>query len=168
MTEGTGTAGKVMADTLAERGSRYGPWREQSRVTQQIKRALVDTPNWDKLPDYLREAFDQIANKMARTLSGDWAYDDNLHDLVGYAKLAEDCLLQDLANPGSVALPFMIDPDNPPLPWILESLTNMGFDISMPDDGITEAIILDPSKVRDPAFLRDPVRAFLARRQQSD
>lgn len=240
MTQGTGTAGKVIADTLAERGGRYGPWRMQSQVTQQIKRAMADTPNWDKLPDYLREALDQIANKIARILSGDYMYDDNLHDLVGYAKLAEDCLLQDIA--AGVESPVIIDPDNPPIEWLFNKLQEkvpvptrprwldqafhhwlprrfpdgrwevvmerpqeppllfideMDRDVSYvmdEDEAISrarmlnvmgfkgydpnrehwlakpmdEVLIVDPSKVRDPAYLRDPLRAVLAGGKDGD
>lgn len=155
MTEDTGTTGgSKMEQTLAERGSRYGSWRLQSSVTQQIKRAMADTPNWDKLPDYLREAFDQIANKMARVLSGDWMYDDNMHDMAGYASLAEDCILQDIA--AGVEPPFIIDPDNPPLDWLISQITRRGGEVSMPDP------------VRQPAFLKDPVRAALAGEGSND
>lgn len=155
----TPTASK-MEDTLAERGGRYGSWRLQSQVTQNIKRAMQDTPNWLKLPDYLRESFDQIANKMARVLSGDWSYNDNLHDMVGYARLAEECLNQDLANPGTVALPMLIDPDNPPVDWMIDQLAKRGYNINHPEDG-DEVLEVNPNKVRQPAFMNDGVRDAL-------
>lgn len=158
MTQDTGTAGKIDA-TLAERGSRYGSWREQSRVTQNIKAAFRTGANWDKLPEYMRESLEQIANKFARILSGDYTHVDNWHDTVGYASLAEDCLNQDIA--AGIKGPVVIDPDNPPMEWLFKKLQDLGFEIAVSDSD-SEAIILDPSKVRDPAFLRDPVRAFLA------
>lgn len=143
-----------MAATLAERGSRYGSWREQSRVTQNIKDAMQQTANWARLPEYMRETLEQIANKFARILSGDFMYDDNWHDVVGYAKLAEECLLQD--NAGGVEHPFIIDPDNPPEDWMVQQLVKRGYLVSHPDD-------LKPEpEVRQPAFLRDPLRDNLA------
>lgn len=162
MTQDTGTTGKIGA-TLAERGSRYGPWREQSRVTQNIKEVFADTPNWLKLPPYLRESLDQISNKIARILSGDYMYNDNLHDIVGYASLAEECLNQDIAA-GEVG-PEVIDPWNAPTAYLIEQLAERGFQVFKEEDG--QAVLVDPSKVRDPAYLRDPLRAFLAERGQS-
>ena len=32
--------------TLQERATRYGEFPEHARITQNIKRAMVDSPNW--------------------------------------------------------------------------------------------------------------------------
>lgn len=78
--------------TLAERGARYGDFAEHARITQAIKRACVDTPNWSTLPDDMREAIDMIAHKLGRILNGDPTYADSWHDIIGYTKLVEDRL----------------------------------------------------------------------------
>lgn len=82
-----------MADidaTLEERGTRYGSFREHAYISQNIIRAMADSPNWKKLDDDMKEAFHIIANKMGRILNGDPWYHDSWHDIVGYAKLVAD------------------------------------------------------------------------------
>jgi hypothetical protein len=56
---------------------------------------MIDSPNWEKLDDDMREAFHIIANKMGRILNGDPSFHDSWHDIVGYAKLVADRLLGD-------------------------------------------------------------------------
>lgn len=78
--------------TLAERGSRYGSFTEHARITQAIKRAMADSPNWTGLPDDMREALEMMAHKAGRILNGDPTYHDSWHDIVGYTKLVADRL----------------------------------------------------------------------------
>jgi hypothetical protein len=73
--------------TLAERGSRYGEFPEHARITQNIKRAMADSPNWGELPDDMREALEMVAHKVGRILNGDFNYDDSWRDAVGYTQL---------------------------------------------------------------------------------
>ena len=78
--------------TLAERGSRYGVFANQARICQNIKRAMVDSPNWEDLADDQRECLDMLANKIGRILNGDPDYYDSWHDMIGYTKLVADRL----------------------------------------------------------------------------
>lgn len=78
--------------TLAERGSRYGSFGDHARVTQAIKRAMIDSPNWATLPDDMREALEMNAHKIGRILNGDPLYHDSWHDIIGYTKLVADRL----------------------------------------------------------------------------
>lgn len=39
----------TIESTLVERGKRYGDFLTHAYVTQNIKRALVDSPNWESL-----------------------------------------------------------------------------------------------------------------------
>ena len=78
--------------TLAERGSRYGEFSEHARITQAIKRAYQDSPNWSSLPDDMKEALEMNAHKVGRILNGDPAYHDSWHDIIGYTKLVADRL----------------------------------------------------------------------------
>lgn len=76
--------------TLAQRGSQYGEFTEHARITQSIKAAMQDSPNWDKLPPNMKESLDMIAHKVGRILNGNPYYHDSWHDMVGYAKLVAD------------------------------------------------------------------------------
>lgn len=73
--------------TLAERGTRYGVFAEHARITQAIKRAMKDSPNWGSLPDDMKEALEMVAHKCGRILNGDPLYDDNYVDAIGYLQL---------------------------------------------------------------------------------
>lgn len=79
-------------DTLAERGGRYGTFLAQSKITQDIKAAMMCTPNWKDLASDQKEALEMIALKIARILNGDPNYHDSWHDIVGYTKLVADRL----------------------------------------------------------------------------
>lgn len=76
-------------NTLKERGIRYGDFKEQGRITQNIKQAMRTMTNWGDLSDDKKEALDMIASKISRILNGDPEYRDNWHDIAGYATLAE-------------------------------------------------------------------------------
>lgn len=75
--------------TLQERGSRYGDFGEHARITQAIKRAMADSPNWPSLEDDQREALEMVAHKIGRVLNGDPNFHDSWHDMIGYLTLIE-------------------------------------------------------------------------------
>lgn len=81
--------------TLAERGSRYGSFTGHARITQALKRAMVDSPNWSLLLDDQREALEMVAHKIGRILNGDPNYLDSWHDIIGYTRLVETRLALD-------------------------------------------------------------------------
>ena len=81
-----------IAATLAERGTRYGTFAENARISQNLKKALVDSPNWTRLRPDQKEALEMIAHKTARILNGDPDYHDSWHDIAGYTKLVADTL----------------------------------------------------------------------------
>ena len=78
--------------TLQERGNRYGAFPRHAKITQSIKRAMVDSPNWSSLSDHQREALEMVAHKIGRILNGDPNYHDSWHDIIGYTKLIADGL----------------------------------------------------------------------------
>jgi hypothetical protein len=82
----------VAAATLAERGSKYGAFRDQAQIVQELKGVMARSPNWriGKLTPPMREALEMIQHKVARILNGDPSYKDSWHDICGYAKLVED------------------------------------------------------------------------------
>jgi len=75
--------------TLSERGNRYGKFAEHARITQNIKRAMQDSPNWSTLTPSHREALEMVAHKIGRVLNGDPNYADSWHDIAGYASLVD-------------------------------------------------------------------------------
>lgn len=78
--------------TLEERGNRYGEFDLHAKITQNIKRAMVDSDNWATLPDDMKEALEMIAHKVGRILNGDPNYHDSWHDIIGYTRLVEQRL----------------------------------------------------------------------------
>ncbi len=78
--------------TLEQRGNRYGDFGGHARITQGIKRAMLDSPNWSKLSDDKREALEMVAHKIGRILNGDPEYHDSWHDIIGYTRLVEQTL----------------------------------------------------------------------------
>jgi len=89
-----------IAHTLEERGKRYGEFAEHARITQAIKRAMQDSPNWCLLPPDMTEALEMVAHKVGRILNGDPDYADSWVDIAGYAKLVADRLEKDAAHEG--------------------------------------------------------------------
>lgn len=79
--------------TLAERGNRYGQFDEHARITQAIKAAYRDSPNWAKLTPAMKESLEMNAHKVGRILNGDPAYIDSWHDIIGYTRLVENALI---------------------------------------------------------------------------
>lgn len=77
---------------LNERGSRYGKFSEHALITQNIKAAMRHSPNWNKLPEDMKEALEMVAHKVGRILNGDPNYDDSWVDIVGYTQLVVDRL----------------------------------------------------------------------------
>lgn len=84
--------GPLIEETLAERGRRYGDFAGHARITQGIKRAMADSPNWGSLRDDQRECLEMLAHKVGRILNGDPDYHDSWHDIIGYTKLVADTL----------------------------------------------------------------------------
>ena len=75
---------------LTERGSRYGNFEDHARITQALKAAMIDSPNWNILRDDTREALEMVAHKVGRMLNGDPEYTDNVIDIIGYMQLVLD------------------------------------------------------------------------------
>lgn len=78
---------------LNERGSRYGKFSEHALITQNIKAAMRHSPNWNKLPEDMKEALEMVAHKVGRILNGDPEYPDNVVDIIGYMQLVLDRMM---------------------------------------------------------------------------
>ena len=77
----------TIQDMLNERGSRYGKFSKHADITQRIKEAMYDSPNWHKLKPNQKEALEMTAHKIGRILNGDPNYLDSWEDIVGYIQL---------------------------------------------------------------------------------
>lgn len=84
--------------TLAERGERYGEFREHARVTQNIKAAMRDSINWSAMRVSNQEALEMIAHKIGRILNGSPTYIDSWHDIIGYATLVEQEIIKEQSD----------------------------------------------------------------------
>ena len=81
---------------LKERGSRYGSFRDNSRISQElahiVRKENAVRPQRTQIPltYYELEAIEMIFHKIARIVSGDDpSYADNWDDIAGYAHLGK-------------------------------------------------------------------------------
>lgn len=80
------------AETLEERGKRYGNYLHQTEISRDIKDAMkLDLAKLE--PDQL-DALEMIAVKISRILNGDPDYIENWRDICGYSQLIVDRLGQ--------------------------------------------------------------------------
>lgn len=81
-------------DILAERGRRYGVFKNQAFISQNLKADIdiyVSQSGTVLAPDQ-KEALEMICHKIARIINGDPDYADSWIDIAGYAKLVADRL----------------------------------------------------------------------------
>lgn len=90
--------GAKLQDTLLERRNRYGSFKDQSFIAQQIKRAMKASLGWYNLSSSQKEALENNAQKVARIINGDPDYVDSWHDIAGYATLIEQELKEKHAS----------------------------------------------------------------------
>lgn len=76
-------------ETLEQRGSRYGKFKDVAATTYALQEILREASNHEHMTDDQVIALDMICNKMARIVNGDPSYSDNWHDISGYATLVE-------------------------------------------------------------------------------
>lgn len=90
--------GETGADTIKARESVYGPFAVHAKAEQDIKRAAMSQPGWEKLNDVQKSAAEMIIHKLARVLNASADYTDNWHDISGYASLAEQEIIKRLGK----------------------------------------------------------------------
>lgn len=79
-------------DTIDTRETSYGLFATNAWISQRIKAAMHDSPNWKRIEEDKTEALEIIASKIGRLLSGDHNHIDSWHDIAGYATLVENRL----------------------------------------------------------------------------
>lgn len=77
----------MIETVIQQRGNVYGDFSGTSLVSQNIKSAMRHSPNWQKLPEDMKEALEMVALKISRILNGDPSYPDNVVDIIGYMQL---------------------------------------------------------------------------------
>ncbi len=82
-------------EIITERGNRYGEFQHHALITQNIKKAMRCSPNWNSLADDQTECLEMLAHKMGRILNGDPDYLDSWDDLEGYVRLVSNRLRAD-------------------------------------------------------------------------
>lgn len=80
------------SNTLQQREKRYGSFESQGEISQNMKKAMRVTDNWDKLSYSQKESLEMIVHKIGRILNGDPNYADSWHDIAGYATLIDQQL----------------------------------------------------------------------------
>jgi hypothetical protein len=83
-------SGDTLADTLTERGKRYGKFADHAKITQDLKGVMRACPKWAALTSSQKEALEMVVHKIGRILNGDPDYDDSWVDVAGYSKLVAD------------------------------------------------------------------------------
>lgn len=88
-----------IADTLQERGKRYGKFTGHAKVSQDLQKVIRAgfsangwSPSLDHLDNDMRESLYMICHKLGRIVNGDPWYADSWVDIAGYAKLVADRL----------------------------------------------------------------------------
>jgi hypothetical protein len=81
--------------TLEERGKIHGDFDKNATTAQTLKMILRAGVNWPTLLNVQKEAIEMIAFKLSRIVNGDPHSIDSWHDIIGYAKLVEDALIDD-------------------------------------------------------------------------
>lgn len=78
-----------MTDVLTERAKTHGDFYDVATTAQELKDVMRRGKNWKILEDTQKEALEMVATKIARMLSGDHLYLDNVVDIIGYMTLLE-------------------------------------------------------------------------------
>lgn len=84
----------TIAETLEERGKRYGEFTGHAAVSQSIQEVMMSHEGgkfWEMENDQ-KEALTMIAHKIGRIINGDPNYSDSWADIAGYATLVANRL----------------------------------------------------------------------------
>lgn len=77
-------------ETIKQRGSRYGAIETVSEINYQLMEVIEKSPNYDALTATHKMSLFMIFHKIARMTCGEINYEDNPHDIAGYATLLEN------------------------------------------------------------------------------
>lgn len=74
-------------DTLNERATTHGDYREQAAFAQHFKRMMRAGRNWERLDFHQAQSLEAFADKISRVLCGNFNETDHWRDVAGYAQL---------------------------------------------------------------------------------
>lgn len=74
-------------ETLEQRANTHGDFRDNSAISQEIKKIIFTSPNAGSFTPPQAEALDMIAHKIARICCGDLNELDHWLDISGYSTL---------------------------------------------------------------------------------
>lgn len=78
---------------LAQRGKRYGLFKDHAKITQDLKQAIYkhmmdhNISGFAALTPSMKEAIDMTCHKLGRIVNGDPTYADSWIDVAGYTTL---------------------------------------------------------------------------------
>lgn len=72
---------------IAGRSHENGDFTMTAEMSQNIKKSMHRSPNWEQMNNQTKESLDMIAMKMARIVEGNENKKDHWDDIIGYAKL---------------------------------------------------------------------------------
>lgn len=76
--------------TLNKRGSTYGDFRDNSNISQELKKVIRCGLGFHSLSNMHVEALDMICHKISRIVTANPDYKDSWIDIAGYAQLVAD------------------------------------------------------------------------------
>jgi len=74
-------------DTINERASTHGDYKEQAAFAQHFKRMVREGRNWERLDFYQAQSLEAFCDKISRVLCGNFNEIDHWRDVAGYAQL---------------------------------------------------------------------------------
>lgn len=81
-------------NVLHQRNETHGRFYNNARISQQLKAVIHSQDTWLHQDFEVREALDMICSKVSRILSGKHNELDNWTDIVGYATLAREHIIE--------------------------------------------------------------------------
>ena len=78
--------------TLDDRKKTHGDYEFVAHHSQAIKDIVRNTDNYRSMSPEAKESLDNIAQKIARIIEGNWKEKDHWRDISGYATLVERIL----------------------------------------------------------------------------
>lgn len=95
-TPATDITGTDVDAILAQRGKRYGLFKDHAKITQDLKQAIYkhmmdhNISGFVQLTPSMKEAIDMACHKLGRIANSDPTYADSWVDIAGYTKLVAD------------------------------------------------------------------------------
>ncbi len=90
-----GAATPLIGNVLLERGKRYAKFIDNAHVSQMLKDIIHNSPKFNEMQPDQQEALDMICSKISRMVTGEFEYEDNLVDIIGYSQLVLDRIRSD-------------------------------------------------------------------------